>query len=90
MAIKSGLGKLSLRDAAGRPFTAKQFMLAMVQGLPLSALPLEFEDLAGIEALPLHHKDPFDRLLAVQATRRGLRILSADPCFDSYAVPRVW
>jgi len=56
----------------------------------LSALPLEFDDLADVEALPSHHKDPFDRLLIVQAKRRDLPIISADAIFESYGVERAW
>jgi len=90
MAIKSSLGKLQLRTAEGQRSSAKQFMLHMVRELRLSALALEFEDLAHIEHLPQHHKDPFDRLLIVQAKRCNLPIISADPCFDEYGVARVW
>jgi PIN domain nuclease of toxin-antitoxin system len=90
MAIKSSLGKLHLRTANGRRASAKEFILMMIRELQLSALPLEFDDVADIEELPPHHKDPFDRLLIVQATRRNLPIISADPCFDQYGIRRVW
>jgi len=56
----------------------------------LRALPLEFDDLADVEALPQHHGDPFDRLLVVQAKRRDFSVISADPCFEDYGVKRVW
>ncbi|MGC2111277.1 MAG: type II toxin-antitoxin system VapC family toxin [Candidatus Korobacteraceae bacterium] len=46
----------------------------------------------GIRAgqLPLHHRDPFDRLLAAQAQSQDLPILSADRIFDAYGVRRIW
>ena len=90
LAIKSGLGKIQLTNASGERVSAKQFMLSMVRSLELRALPLEFDDLADVEALPQHHGDPFDRLLAVQAKRRDFSIISADTCFDDYGVKRVW
>lgn len=90
MAIKSSLGKLELRGPQGSRIDSGQFMLAVVRELALSALPLEFDDLAAVEALPFHHKDPFDRLLVVQAQRTGLRIISPDRIFDAYGVKRVW
>ncbi len=40
--------------------------------------------------LPLHHKDPFDRLLVAQAQATGWPIISADPVFDHYGVRRIW
>ena len=90
MAIKSGLGKLQLRTPNGQRASARRFLLHMVRELQLSALPLEFDDLADVEDLPQHHGDPFDRLLVVQARRRNLPIISADECFDLYGVQRVW
>ena len=43
----------------------------------------------GIAELPLHHRDPFDRLLISQARSEGLTIISADPQFARYDVPVV-
>lgn len=40
--------------------------------------------------LPFHHKDPFDRLLIVQAMTENLRVVSADKEFDAYPVSRIW
>jgi PIN domain nuclease of toxin-antitoxin system len=40
--------------------------------------------------LPLHHKDPFDRLLAAQALELGIPLLSRDGIFDLYGVRRIW
>ena len=65
-------------------------MIEVASQLQLIAVPLEFEDLAEVEFLPLHHKDPFDRLLIVQAKRRGLAVVSADKILEQYGVKRVW
>jgi PIN domain nuclease of toxin-antitoxin system len=43
----------------------------------------------GIAELPLHHRDPFDRLLIAQARCEGLTIVTADPHFARYDVPVV-
>ncbi len=40
--------------------------------------------------LPLHHRDPFDRLLIAQAKIEGCAILTKDTAFASYGVPVVW
>jgi PIN domain nuclease of toxin-antitoxin system len=40
--------------------------------------------------LPIHHKDPFDRLLAAQALDLRIPIVSRDSVFDLYAVSRIW
>ena len=36
--------------------------------------------------LPMHHGDPFDRMLVAQAELEGLTIVSRDPVFDRYPV----
>ncbi len=41
-------------------------------------------------ALPLHHRDLFDRILIAQAQVEGLSILTADPRFKKYDVKVVW
>lgn len=43
----------------------------------------------GAAALPLHHRDPFDRLLIAQAIYERLTIVTSDPRFAEYAIPLV-
>jgi PIN domain nuclease of toxin-antitoxin system len=43
-----------------------------------------------LTTLPLHHKDPFDRLIAATAPVEGLRLVSVDPAFDAYGLKRLW
>ena len=45
---------------------------------------------AALVDLPLHHKDPFDRLIIAQAIIEQIPIISADALFDSYPVQRLW
>jgi len=40
--------------------------------------------------LPLHHRDPFDRMLVAQARVEGLSIVSADPALAQYGVDVIW
>lgn len=57
------------------------------QGGVATALEAEDSLLAGMMEWP--HRDPFDRLLAASAVRRGIAIVSADPVFDA-VVARLW
>jgi PIN domain nuclease of toxin-antitoxin system len=41
-------------------------------------------------SLPLHHRDPFDRLLVAQSQILDAPILSADRVFDTYKIIRIW
>ncbi|NEQ18053.1 MAG: type II toxin-antitoxin system VapC family toxin, partial [Moorea sp. SIO3E2] len=40
--------------------------------------------------LPLHHRDPFDRMLIAQAMNRSLVLISRDNKFDAYPIQRLW
>lgn len=44
----------------------------------------------ALRDLPLHHRDPFDRLLIAQAQVEGLTLVSADRAFGAYDVPVLW
>lgn len=55
-----------------------------------SAEDTDPEHLELLEMLPLHHRDPFDRLLVAQAMVEGVPILSADSVLDAYGLQRVW
>jgi PIN domain nuclease of toxin-antitoxin system len=49
-------------------------------------LPLSSEIFDLYETLPLHHKDPHDRLLIAQAKHHDLTLVTADPWFDQYDI----
>lgn len=80
IAIKRAVGKLRMDDAV-------EDVLARNDFLPLSVSVRHGDRLRD---LPLHHSDPFDRLLIVQALEEGLTILTADRAFEPYRVPMVW
>jgi len=53
-------------------------------------LPISVNDSLQVACLPLHHKDPFDRLLIAQAKSNNLRLFSSDPIFKKYDVDVFW
>ena len=53
-------------------------------------LPVTLEHIYGLEALPFHHKDPFDRLLIAQAREEGLTLVSRDTPMKAYSVSLLW
>jgi PIN domain nuclease of toxin-antitoxin system len=56
----------------------------------LTELPITVPQATRAGLLPLHHRDPFDRLLVAQAQDLGVPILSADELLDGYDIKRVW
>ena len=53
-------------------------------------LPVTIEHVYALDSFPLHHRDPFDRLLIAQAHQEGLTLVTHDPQFSAYAVPLLW
>jgi PIN domain nuclease of toxin-antitoxin system len=45
---------------------------------------------ALLTTLPYHHRDPFGRLMIVQALAEGMAMVSADPIINAYGVNRIW
>ncbi|HEX6371034.1 MAG TPA: type II toxin-antitoxin system VapC family toxin [Longimicrobium sp.] len=84
IAIKSGLGKLSL----DRPFA--ELIPDQLERQQIAVLGIELPHLAELARLPHHHRDPFDRMIAAQAIAERLPVISADAAFDAYGVQRVW
>jgi PIN domain nuclease of toxin-antitoxin system len=50
-------------------------------------LPLALPHMLTLEQLPLHHRDPFDRLLVAQSIAESLLLVSADRAFQAYGCP---
>ena len=84
IAIKAGVGKLSL-DAPVSVFVPRELA---ANGFGL--LEIALAHATAVEALPMHHRDPFDRLLVAQVVAEGLTLVSADAAFDPYGVTRLW
>lgn len=56
----------------------------------LTLVTIDIEDAVVAGSLPLHHRDPFDRMIIAQAKRRGLPIVTRDRAFEHYGVPVIW
>jgi PIN domain nuclease of toxin-antitoxin system len=80
LAIKIGMGKLRFR----RP--ADTTLDAAIGACGFAELPVTARHAIGVRDLPLHHGDPFDRLLAAQALAEQLRLVTADDVFERYGV----
>lgn len=80
MAIKQSIGKLELADDFFRSVFDSGYL----------KLPVEVPHLERYLELPLHHRDPFDRLLIAQAQTENLVIITQDSAFSDYGAEIVW
>ena len=76
MAIKSTLGKLTVPDDLDEQLRLNRF----------DVLPIALRHAQAVAGLPLRHRDPFDRMLVVQARTEGLRLVTRDPLVQQYDV----
>ncbi|MBR8826534.1 MAG: type II toxin-antitoxin system VapC family toxin [Gomphosphaeria aponina SAG 52.96 = DSM 107014] len=84
MQIKIKIGKLQLDVPLPELIASQQTTNE------LEILPIKLSHIWALDELPLHHKDPFDRLLIAQGIRENLPILSIDSSFDQYPGQRLW
>ncbi len=82
IAIKQGLGKLALPPPFQTHF-GYAFAEA-VRELSAELLPIDLAHIDTLSNLPLHHRDPFDRLLISQALTEGLTVVTNDRAFAAY------
>jgi PIN domain nuclease of toxin-antitoxin system len=84
IAIKTSIGKLPL----AKPFD--QFIPEQLTRNGFQVLGLTVEHTAKLASLPLHHRDPFDRMLVAQSLVENLPLLSNDEDLDTYGIKRLW
>ncbi|MGH6956509.1 MAG: type II toxin-antitoxin system VapC family toxin [Caulobacteraceae bacterium] len=82
IAIKHSAGKLPLPPPFQTDF--RHAFGEMVQELGAHALPIELSHVAALAHLPLHHRDPFDRLIIAQALCEDLTVVTRDRAFALY------
>jgi PIN domain nuclease of toxin-antitoxin system len=80
VAIKRRLGKLD----------APADLLVRLEQAGVSLLPITARHADRVGTLPMHHQDPFDRLLVAQADTDGLTLVSADAAMRLYEVELLW
>jgi PIN domain nuclease of toxin-antitoxin system len=77
MRTKASLGKI--RPPAG--------LIDLIDESGFERLAITFDHAAEVGTLPLHHRDPFDRMLVAQARLEGMTLATADAALAGYDVP---
>ena len=81
IAVKRQLGKIEF------PLEAFEDILDANQ---FESLPIRLQHIIALGNLPMHHRDPFDRLLVAQATDGKLTLVSGDQQMNAYEVLLLW
>ncbi|MEQ9482126.1 type II toxin-antitoxin system VapC family toxin [Coleofasciculus sp. F4-SAH-05] len=81
--IKQQLGKLKLNKTLPE-------IIILQQNNYIEILPITVDHILALDSLPMHHKDPFDRLLIAQANIENAVLISCDSVFANYSVKLEW
>ncbi len=77
--IKKTLGKLDVPDNLDEVLRECRF----------TPLPITIAHALAVLSLPMHHRDPFDRMLVAQARAEGMTVVTRDPKVLEYAVSNI-
>jgi PIN domain nuclease of toxin-antitoxin system len=75
-AIKASIGKLEVPED----------FFDSVPEAGYEVLPIRISHLNAYRTLPMHHRDPFDRILVAQARAEALVLISRDPEIAKYDI----
>lgn len=84
LAIKASLGKLRVAEEP------EAFLRDQIARNETGVLAVESSHALAVFRLPAIHRDPFDRILVVQASVEGVPILTTDPVIARYDVEVIW
>jgi len=82
--IKVQIGKMPLPIPTG-PYIVKKLVENRIETLPVSR-----DHVLKVETLPMHHNDPFDRMLIAQSLEEHIPVVTADRVFARYPVEVIW
>jgi PIN domain nuclease of toxin-antitoxin system len=83
IAIKTGKNKIAIQNEYDD-------LLDVLNSLNIEVLPITFVDTKIYKNLPLHHGDPFDRMIISQAINNSLTIIGCDQSFNAYPIQILW
>lgn len=82
--IKSQLGKLRLK------LPLEEIISTQQKANNVQILPITLPHILALDGLPMHHRDPFDRLLVAQTNIENVVLVSRDKIFEQYSVKLLW
>lgn len=82
--IKWETGRLPL------PSAPREYVALQIKRGGVSLLPIQYRHALAATALPMIHRDPFDRMLAAQCLEEGMKCVTRDQAIAAYGVEVIW
>jgi PIN domain nuclease of toxin-antitoxin system len=83
------LWEITIKRTVGKLQFAEDFESVMADE-DFRLLPVAYAHLGALDSLPLHHRDPFDRLLIAQSIAENTPVVTNDRAFALYNVKTLW
>ncbi len=84
ISIKARLGKLKL------PTDVRDYVPSRMTRTRTDGIAVQPAHALQVSTLPMHHRDPFDRMLIAQAQSEHLPIITSDGAYQNYDVEVLW
>ncbi|KOR29022.1 twitching motility protein PilT [Achromatium sp. WMS1] len=84
MQIKQQLGKLHIQPVVN------QVIDVNIKENNITLLPITLAHIEQLNNLPMHHRDPFDRMLIAQAQVEKMTLVTIDKIFANYNIDIIW
>ena len=85
----ASIWEIAIKQASGK-LTAPENLQDEVAKARFIELRISFAHARAAGALPLHHRDPFDRMIVAQAQTEGFTVVTRDARLAAYDVPVLW
>ena len=82
----AAIWEISIKRAIGKLKVPRNFR-SVLDDQPFETLDITPEHAHAVGDLPLHHRDPFDRMLVAQARIESLTLVTRDEHLEAYAIP---
>ena len=78
------LAEIAMKNAAGKLNLSREDAMEALSRLQVSMLPYAEAQVLELMTLPVHHRDPFDRMLIAQALAEDVPVMTCDKEFRKY------
>jgi PIN domain nuclease of toxin-antitoxin system len=83
----ASLWEISIKHSIGKLRVSAALVASRLAESDIAILPIKVTHLSELERLPLHHRDPFDRMLVAQALVEPAQLMTNDDLIHHYGVP---
>jgi PIN domain nuclease of toxin-antitoxin system len=78
------LAEIAMKNAAGKLNLSREDTMDALRRLQVSMVPYTEAHALELMRLPVHHRDPFDRMLIAQALAEDVSVMTCDKEFRNY------